>query len=776
MAMGLGLLQYKSASDLHAEDQAARQESDLARQTALVESSLASHIRRCFSDAKVAKEPIERRLLDCQRRHKGVYDDDKLRTIAEEGGTTIYPKITTTKTRAAAAWIRDVLMPALGRPWGLDPTPVADIPPALVQAFVLKMQAEEDEKFQKMQAAQAAQAQPQEGVDPQQGQQIPSPGQPQLPVAGNGSLVANPTQIDEEAAIAKIRALVQEKARQVADRHEKVIDDQLTEGGWYECLEEFIDDFCIFPAAFIRGPMLQKVTELAWQDGWQPTEVEAIKPMFDRVSPFDIYPSPDATDVDNGSYIMERERYTRASLNRLRGVPGYKTEAVEAVLEAYGRGGLRDWLASDNERARLEDKQSEWLNNSGQTIEGIHYWGGAQGLMLLQWGLSAEQITDPLGEYEIDAILIGQHVIRCVINKNPMGSRPYHKASFQLIPGSFWGMSIPELMADIQDVCCATARAQINNMAFSSGPQFVVATDRLARDENPNEIYPYKRWKVQTDRSGTGSTRPVVEFFQPQSNAGELMGVYDKWESRSDDATGIPRYAYGNAQAGGAGSTMGGLSMLFESANKGIKDAIRHIDRGVTRRVIYSLWLHNMKYSDDVSIKGDCKVIPKGATAQLLRDQTQQARQQFLVGTANDLDMQIIGMEGRARLLRSVAESLDLPGLIPDEDALKAKMAEQQEQQAKDAEAQGQAQQAQMQAQAQKSQAESEVKTASAEKIQAETQQILLQIQGMVAQLSQLGVMPNAGLNPGADQGLGAPGVQQQPGMAGIQEPAQQYA
>lgn len=706
--MSLGLLRFQSAGELKAEEEAERLRQEEARRMQAVESSLSGHIRGAFEAAKTAKQSIERRLLDCARRQKGEYDADKLRAIREEGGSELYPKLTTTKCRAAAAWIRDILMPANGRPWGLDPTPVAEIPPDYLIAFAQRL----GERAQSM--------------DKQQLEDL-------------------------------LRREVQNKARQIADRHEEVINDQLEEGGWNEALESFIDDFVTYPAAFLRGPLLQRVPEFAWKEGWQMIEVEAIKPQFARVSPYDLYPSPDSSDIDDGAYLIERERYTRAHLNRLHGVPGYKDDAIEQVLVEHGRGGLREWLATDSERARLEDRSHDWMTNQGETIEGLHYWGSAQGLILLQWGMTPEQVDDPLGEYEIDAILIGRHVIRCVINRNPVGARPYHKASFQLVPGSFWGIGIPELMSDVQDMCCAVARAQANNMAFASGPQIEISMDRLMPEENPNEIFPMKRWRTKSDRTNTGSQQPAIRFYQPDSRAGELMQVYAQWEQRADDATNIPRYSYGNEKVGGAGNTASGLSMLLESANKGIKDAIRHIDRGVTSRVIAALWLFNMRYSPDMSIKGDCRVVPRGASAMLLREQTQQARQQFLAATGNEADMQIIGVEGRARLLRSIAEQLDMPGLIPEDDEIKARVEQQGQQQA-------QQQEQQMQLEAGKVQADAAKKQADAGKSQAETQRIMLEIQALMGQLQALGGM--GGPIPGGIQGAGPAGVQQQPGLA----------
>ncbi|MDP4546491.1 hypothetical protein [Marinobacter sp. MDS2] len=637
----LGLMQYRSAAELRDDElQEAQRLADAeARRTAVFESSLASHIRRSWEEAKMAKQEVEQRLLDCLRRRKGEYDPSKLSAIKGEGGSAIYMMLTATKCRAAASWVRDILMPASEKPWGLSPTPIADLPPEFVQPVFQQF----------MQRALMEAQQSGEQPDPQQ-------------------LMT--------AAEAHIRHAVQEKAQEAAERHEELIADQLAEGEWDDALEAFIDDFATYPAAFIRGHNLRRVSALAWQAGWKAVKTKEIKPEWYRVSPFDMYPSPDATSIDDGAYIIERARMTRAHLNKLIGVPSYNADAIREVLSEHGQTGLRDWLWTDGERAELEGRGHEWLTR-GQTIDALIYCGGAQGTSLLQWGVDPSEVDDPLAEYEVEATLIGQHVIRVKFNRDPLERRPYHKASFQPIPGSFWGMGIPELMADIQDVCNATARSLVNNLAISSGPQVEVYEDRLDPTEDPTEMYPWKVWRTK-DSNVTGNN-PAVRFYQPTSNAAELLAVYEKFEIRADDATNIPRYTYGNERVGGAGSTATGLSMLMESANKGIKDAIRHIDRGVIRRVIEALWLHNMQYSDDQSIKGDVSVIPRGSSAMLIREQTHQMRSQFLQMTANPIDMGIIGQEGRRKLLASIAEKLDLPGAIPSEDEMEKNMAAQNE-------------------------------------------------------------------------------------------------
>lgn len=704
MAKDLGLLQFRSAAELREDEQAEQMMAEQERRRELVQSSLGAHIKRAWENARWAKEDVHDRLLDCLRRRKGEYSDEKLAAIRKEGGSAIYMMLTATKCRAAAAWIRDILMPTNERPWGLEPTPIAEVPDAYLKPLVAKIQAQ----AQQMQA---------------QGQQVDM-------------------QAMLEKAREQLRQAAQERAEEAAERHEDLIADQLAEGGWEEALEAFVDDFVTYPAAFIRAPILRRVPTLEWLEGWKPVKGYTVRPEFVRVSPFDVYPSPDATDVDDGSYLIERCRFTRSMLTKMIGVRGYDEERIRAVLKDYGQGGLRNWLWGDNERDRLEGREHEWMH-PGETIDGLIYWGSAQGTTLLQWGIDPNEIEDPLGEYEIEAILIGEHVIRAKINRDPLERRPHNKASFQLVPGSFWGQGIPELMSDIQDVCNATARGLVNNLAISSGPQVEIYWDRLDPSEDPEDIYPWKIWRTQS--SHMSGTDRAVNFYQPTSNANELLGVYEAFEQKADDATNIPRYVYGNEDVGGAGDTAQGLSMLMESANKGIKDAIRHIDRGVIRRVIEGLWLHNMQYHDDPSIKGDVAVVPRGSSAMLIREQTHKLRNEFLQMTANEYDMQILGQEGRRRLLDSVAEKLDMNNLLPTKEQMEQRSAREsklEEAKRKLEMAKDQAEVAERQGKAQKYKAEIAETQADTQQTQAEVQRMQqmtpVELQKLIAEIAEI--------------------------------------
>jgi hypothetical protein len=220
-------------------------------------------------------------------------------------------------------------------------------------------------------------------------------------------------------------------------------------------------------------------------------------------------------------------------------------------------------------------------------------------------------------------------------------------------------------MRDIQTMCNASARALANNMGVASGPQVEVTVDRLPDGEDVTSIYPWKIWQTTTDRTGGG--QPAVRFFQPDMNAQVLMGVYAQFAKQADEVTGIPNYVYGSSGVSGAGRTASGLSMLMDNAAKGIKQSISSIDK-VMSGIVSRMYIHNMMYDPDIYIKGDFAVVAKGALGLVAKEQVQLRRNEFLTATANPIDMQIVGMEGRAYLLRELAEGLqmDVDKLVKD--------------------------------------------------------------------------------------------------------------
>ncbi len=359
----------------------------------------------------------------------------------------------------------------------------------------------------------------------------------------------------------------------------------------------------------------------------------------------------------NEGYLFEHHRLTRMELSDLIGVPGYDDDAIRRVLEI---GNGQSWINEAAELTKNEEERKYYSYMKPTTeFDALEFWGKVSGKMLLEWGLNEEDVPDPAQEYDTNVWLVGNYVIKAVLNYDPLGEKPYAKASFIKCPGALWGKGIPEIIEDLQNVCNAAARALVNNMGISSGPQVEVNIERIPPNEDLTQMAPWKIWQVVNDPMA--SSAPAIRFTQPDSRASELVAVYEKFSRLADDHSGIPAYVYGDTDVQGAGRTASGLSMLMGAAGKGIRQVVMHIDTEVIKPIVMRQFVYNMRYDEDESIKGDVEVVARGAVNLAIKETVNMRRIEFLNATANPIDMEIIGKEGRASILREVAKGLQMP-------------------------------------------------------------------------------------------------------------------
>ena len=402
---------------------------------------------------------------------------------------------------------------------------------------------------------------------------------------------------------------------------------------------------------------------------------------WSRVSAFDIYITPGASKIEDAD-IIERIKLSRSDLNQCLGLPGYNDKNIRSVLNEYEHG-LQDWLdEAETQRANLEDKENPYLNRS-ELIDTLEFHGSVRGKWLLEWGFDKKTVPDSDRDYSVVAWLIGNYVIKVQINPNPKQRPPYYISSFEKVPGSLYGNSLPETLSDVQDVANASLRSLVNNMGMASGPQVVVNQERMAPSTNPDTMYPWKRWRTVSDPMSQDTSDPV-KFFQPQSNSQELLGVYKAMTDIADEVSAIPRYVTGSNKVGGAASTASGLAMLMNNASKVLQNVAAAIDTDVLKPALEDLYNMVMLTDGGKTLRGDEQIVVKGATVAMQKEQDRMRRLEFLQLTANPIDMGIIGEAGRAKVLESVAEDLGLPHeqIVPNADQMQDKvqaMSQQQE-------------------------------------------------------------------------------------------------
>ena len=620
-------------------------------------TGLAGHVKAFWEMAKTAKMDVETKMIEALYARRGEYTPEKKAQIQAASQPLIYMMLAATKMRQAEALLRDVLIgTGTDKPWTLQPEPVPELPPIEVAKIKAAITGELEQAISA-------------GADP--------------------SLDMVRQRLND--AKSELLNSLREQADVMCSRMEDKMETQLQEGGFADALDQFITDLTTFKTAFIAGPIVRNKPQLKWVAGSAVPVVTMAQTLeWERVDPFDMFPAPWARHIEEGPMIR-KHKLTRESLTEMIGVDGFSDDGIRRVLELYGSSGLTsDWLTIDARKALAEGKLTIASTINTGLIDALQYWGSVSGKMLLEWGMKPKQVPDASKEYQVEVWMIGSFVIKAVLNADPLARRPYYAASYERIPGSVWGNCVYDLMSDCSDMCNAAARSLAGNLGISSGPQVVVNVSRIPTGESISEMYPWKIWQVEEDPMG--NVAPPITFFQPSSNAAELMGVYEKFSGLADEYTGVPKYTTGVEGTPGAGRTASGLSMMLGNASKIIKQVIGGVDAGVLSKLIGRLYYHNMRYADDPDLKGAVNVVARGAMSLTTKESAQVRRNEFLAQTNNPTDMQIIGLEGRAEILRASLSTLDMnpDKIIPPLSVIKDKQAAvQQQQAAQAAEAQG---------------------------------------------------------------------------------------
>lgn len=659
----MAIINRETNTEIEAKDRLkAEHEQELADTSKLslgFKDDLAAHIRHAWEKAIWDKQDIQDKMIANLNQIRGVYDPEKLAAI-KELGSEVYPLITDVKCRAAIAVIRKVFKE---KPWTIEPTPVPTLTSDTERAAEMTMMGEVQKWYTEMLSSGNGQ-----NIDPAQLQQ----------------------QITEMVPKFKKKfvSIQKEVAKEKAQRMEDKIQDQLVEGGFYRALNDAVEDFVKLDACFLKGPIYRKKKIRTLRAGTTGKAViglkEEIIPEWEAPSPFDIFPLPGVSDINRGG-LIERLRYIRTDIQNMIGMEGFDETAIREILGHYHEAALHEWTWStkDIERKKAEgvkiDQYYDW-----DEIECLEYHGPVPGQKLIDWAQSripeGKTIADVFDrdidkdfDYNVQAILVDRWILKVTINENPLGLKPYYKASYIGEKGSFWGRGLPEAIVDAQQMCCQSARAIQNNVGMASGPQIALDISTLPPGSTPpSKITPWKIWPF-IRKLFTSSEQKLLEFYQPQMHAQELLQVYQAFEKDADSRSGVMGATHGDRSISGAGSTASGFSMFLGTQSVGIEDVMGEFDEYIIQPAIQALYYENYDLDDALEYIGDVKIVARGSQIVLAKQQEAIRLTEFMRATANPIDAQLQGMQGRRYLQQETARRmhLDVDKLIPEEDMLK---------------------------------------------------------------------------------------------------------
>ena len=603
-----------------------------------------------YSRADDYREQDEQRWLRAYRNYRGLYGSDVQFTEAEK--SRVFIKVTKTKTLAAYGQIVDVLFANNRFPLSVDPTELPE--------GVAKDVSFDPKEPKELRGSTSLSSSPYgfkgdgkelpKGATAKTLQDMLGPLQDKLKDVENIKEEVGKT----PSAITFSPALV------AAKNMEKKIHDQLEESGASKHLRSTAFEMALFGTGVMKGPFAIDKEYPNWDEEGEYDPTIKTVPQVSHVSVWNFYPDPDANNMDEAQYVIERHKMSRSQLRALKKRPHFRGEVIEAAIAEGENYTKESW----------EDDLSDYAPEHGiDRFEVLEYWGMCDTEMLADQEIDIPKELEKLDELQVNVWICNGKLIRMVLNPFKPSKIPYMAAPYELNPYSFFGVGIAENMDDTQTLMNGFMRMSVDNAVLSGNLLIEVDETNLVPGQDLS-VYPGKVFRRQGGAPGQaifGTKFPNV--------SGENLQLFDKARQLADESTGLPSFSHGQTGVTGVGRTASGISMLMNAASGSIKTVIKNVDDYLLKPLGEGLFRFNMQFDFDKNLKGDLEVKARGTESLMANEVRSQRLMQFLQVASNP---SLAPFAKFQYVIREIAKAMDLdPDKVTnnmDEAALQAEL------------------------------------------------------------------------------------------------------
>ena len=620
-------------------------------------SELITFIEGRFNRSKDWRRFDEERWLQSYRNYRGLYGPDVQFTEAER--SRVFIKVTKTKVLAAYGQITDVLFARQKFPLSIEPTV---LPEGVSEAvhFDPKTPPEQTEQ----QEEQSPYGFPGDGQDLEAGETLESLQEKKIQLGPLEEKLSDIEGLVEGEGLTPSAATFH-PAMVAAKKMEKQIMDQLEESGASKHLRSSTFECALFGTGILKGPFAVDKEYANWdEEGVYSPTIKTV-PQVKHVSCWDLYPDPDASNMDDASYVIERHKLSRSQLRQLKERPYFRKEAIDRCVEMGEVYSSEYWE---------DDLKDYYLNDHPERYQILEYWGLMETDIAKDYGIDLPKEYNDVDQIQVNCWICNNFILRLVVNPFKPARIPYYAVPYELNPYSFFGIGLAENMDDTQTLMNGFMRMAVDNAVLSGNLLIEVDETNLVPGQDL-QVYPGKVFRRQGGAPGQaifGTKFPNV--------SNENMQLFDKARQLSDEATGLPSFAHGQTGVTGTGRTAAGISMLMGAAAGSVKTVVKNFDDYLLRPLGEAFFSFNMQFNFDSSIKGDLEIKARGTESLMANEVRSQRLLQFLQVVANP------ALAPFAKFTSIIREIANLMGLDPDkvcntpEEALRqAKLLQQQQ-------------------------------------------------------------------------------------------------
>ena len=602
-------------------------------------SSVVGYINERFKRAEDARQNDETRWLRSYRNYRGIYGSDVQFTETEK--SRVFVKVTKTKTLAAYGQIVDVLFGSSRFPLTVNPTMLPD---GVAESVHISINPNAEQGQQALSEAFGEKPKVSFLFDPDEKLKPGETMFDRMKRLGplEDRLAALGDKVIEGAGTTQ-DTVTFHPAMVAAKKMEKKIHDQLEESGANKQLRHTAFEMALFGTGIMKGPFAVDKEYPNWNDEGDYDPLIKTVPSTSHVSIWNFYPDPDAYNMDEAEYVVERHRMTRSQMRSLKSRPFFRNESIDDAIR-LGESYEKKYWEQD-----MEDESS--MTNAPERYEVLEFWGYVDTEILEENGVTIPRELKDSEQLNVNAWICNDKVLRLVLNPFKPTRIPYYAVPYELNPYSFFGVGIAENMDDTQTLMNGFMRMAIDNSALSGNLIIEVDETNLVPGQDLS-VYPGKVFRRQGGAPGQG-----IFGTKFPNVAQENMQLFDKARVLADESTGFPSFAHGQTGVSGVGRTASGISMLMSAANGSIRNVVKNVDDYLIGPMGRAFFAFNMQFDFDTDIKGDLDVKASGTESLMANEVRSQRLMQFMGVASNPALMPFVKSD---YIIREIAKSMDL--------------------------------------------------------------------------------------------------------------------
>ena len=602
--------------------------------------SIVQLVEHHFKKAEDARFVDEQRWMNAYRNYRGLYSADVKFTEAER--SRVFVKVTKTKTLAAYGQIVDVLFGNNNFPLTVNPTRLPDGVAETVSfetdAMGQKISEESKAAFSKEETSNAEPL-----ITPntvlQPGDTLDTLRARLGPIKKKLDTVAD---LLIEGPASTPTSVTYHPAMIAAKKMEKKIHDQLEESNANKQLRLAAFELALFGTGIMKGPLAINKEYPNWTEEGDYDPLVKTVPSTNYVSVWNFYPDPDAANMDEAEYCLERHKMSRSQMRALKKRPFFRSNAIDNAIE-LGESYEKKWWEQE-----MEDDAQQ---SSAERYNVQEFWGYVDTDVLKDHDVDVPKELKDHDEVSVNIWVCNGQVLRLVMNPFKPAVIPYYAVPYEINPYSFFGVGIAENMDDTQTLMNGFMRMAVDNAVLSGNLLIEVDETNLVPGQDMS-VYPGKVFRRQGGAPGQG-----IFGTKFPNVANENMQLFDKARVLADESTGFPSFAHGQTGVSGVGRTASGISMLMSAANGSIRTVVKNVDDYLLAPLGKAFFSFNMQFDFDAEIRGDLEVKASGTESLMANEVRSQRLMQFLGVVQNPVLAPFAKMD---YIIREIAKSMDL--------------------------------------------------------------------------------------------------------------------